>query len=162
MASKKNIFLFLALALPVLIFLFLKMFGKNEFEVPLLHEQGVNGRIEGCDFDYSKPYRLPDSVFNKIDPANNAPLIIVNFSENVSSRLQRIADDFKADSVVIKDGTQGSLHIPLVKRCAFVLQDPSTIVLVDDQKRIRGYYDGTDRDELDRLDDEISIILKKY
>jgi hypothetical protein len=41
-------------------------------------------------------------------------------------------------------------------------QSPNNIVLIDEQKRIRGHYDGTDRDELDRLEAEINIILKKY
>jgi protein SCO1/2 len=34
-------------------------------------------------------------------------------------------------------------------------------ILVDGQKRIRGYYDGTDRDEVDRLLVEIAILKKE-
>jgi hypothetical protein len=40
---KKFIFLILTLAIPVSIFLFLKIFGNNEFEVPVLFEDGLPG-----------------------------------------------------------------------------------------------------------------------
>jgi hypothetical protein len=38
----------------------------------------------------------------------------------------------------------------------------SAVTIVDNQNRIRGYYDATDRDEVDRLIVEIKIILKQY
>jgi len=34
--------------------------------------------------------------------------------------------------------------------------------LIDDQKRIRGYYKIGFRDEMDRLEVELKILLKKY
>ncbi len=40
---KKFIFLIFTLAIPVSIFLFLKIFGNNEFEVPILFENGIPG-----------------------------------------------------------------------------------------------------------------------
>ena len=52
-------------------------------------------------------------------------------------------------------------------RCSFVLPlkkedfcEEATLVLVDDQKRIRGYYETADKEELERLTDEIKILLK--
>lgn len=36
------------------------------------------------------------------------------------------------------------------------------LVLVDKQKRIRGYYDGTDKKDVDRLMDEIKVLLLEY
>jgi len=38
----------------------------------------------------------------------------------------------------------------------------SSIALVDHLGRIRGYYRGDDRDEVDRLIVEMKIILKQY
>ena len=35
-------------------------------------------------------------------------------------------------------------------------------VLVDKEKRIRGYYDGTNIEEMDRLLDDIKILLDSY
>lgn len=51
---KKTIFLILTLAIPVSIFLFLKIFGNNEFEVPVLFEKG----IPNCT-DQIRPHRVP-------------------------------------------------------------------------------------------------------
>lgn len=36
------------------------------------------------------------------------------------------------------------------------------VVLIDKEKRIRGYYSGTSRKEIDRLITEIQILLKEY
>jgi hypothetical protein len=38
----------------------------------------------------------------------------------------------------------------------------TSVALVDHKNRIRGYYDGIDRDEADRLIVEMKIILKQY
>ncbi len=52
---KKIIFLVFTLAIPVSVFLFLKYFGTNTFEVPVLFEQG----IPGCAND-TKPHVVPN------------------------------------------------------------------------------------------------------
>lgn len=36
------------------------------------------------------------------------------------------------------------------------------LVLVDKDKRIRGYYSGTDREDVDRLITELQVLLKEY
>ena len=46
--------------------------------------------------------------------------------------------------------------------CDLLLQKPWTTVLLDDQRRIRGYYDPNAREEVDRLIVELKILLKKY
>jgi protein SCO1/2 len=35
-------------------------------------------------------------------------------------------------------------------------------VLVDKEKRIRGYYDGTNIEEMDKLLNDIGILIKSY
>ena len=50
---KKLVFLVFTLAIPVSIFLFLKFFGNNEFEVPYFFEEG----IKGCEG--SSPHYVP-------------------------------------------------------------------------------------------------------
>lgn len=52
---KKGIFLILTLAIPVAIFLFLKIFGSNEFEVPILFESGIPGCV-----DSQRPHLIPE------------------------------------------------------------------------------------------------------
>jgi hypothetical protein len=39
--SKKIIYLLIALCLPALIFVFLKFFGKNQFDIPVYFKDGV-------------------------------------------------------------------------------------------------------------------------
>ncbi|OEK01719.1 hypothetical protein BFP97_09410 [Roseivirga sp. 4D4] len=43
--KKKIVLLFLVIALPVLIFLFLKAFGNNEFTIPVYYEQGLGDSL---------------------------------------------------------------------------------------------------------------------
>ena len=35
-------------------------------------------------------------------------------------------------------------------------------VLVDKERRIRGYYDGTNLDDMDRLLDDIELLINSY
>jgi hypothetical protein len=165
MAGKKILFLFLALLLPVGVFLFLKTFGKNEFDVPVLYSAGVVDKPAGCNLDYGKPYFLPDSIFIKIDHARNASLTIIDFAKAHSSRLESIQTKFKGAKVVLKPASELSINstaFSFVRQCILLLNEQETIILVDNEKRIRGKYNGTKRDELDRLEAEIIIILKKY
>ena len=62
MRGKKALFLFLALALPICIFVFLKMFGRNEFDVPLLYDKGVLQKPAECNVVYNEPYTIADSI----------------------------------------------------------------------------------------------------
>ena len=48
MLNKKTLFLFLALVLPIGIFLFLKFFGRNEFSVEPLYTRVYPEVTEGC------------------------------------------------------------------------------------------------------------------
>ena len=43
MKNKKGFYLFLLILLPALIFLFLKGFGKNEFQIPIYYTDGIGG-----------------------------------------------------------------------------------------------------------------------
>jgi hypothetical protein len=44
----------------------------------------------------------------------------------------------------------------------FLLEGPRQAVLIDSQRRIRGFYDLRNRDEVDRLRVELKILLEKY
>ncbi|MBT1697501.1 hypothetical protein KK083_11485 [Fulvivirgaceae bacterium PWU4] len=160
--GKKIVFLFLALLLPVCIFLFLKIFGKNEFDVAPLHEQGVPDAPAHCNLTYPSPYVLPDSVMKLI--GSDAPLVILNFSGE-ETVLQRVYDEVSESEVKTVQPQAMALReedLSFLKRCVLLLKDPYDVVLIDNQKRIRGYYQGSSREEIDRLLIELSIILKKY
>jgi protein SCO1/2 len=62
----------------------------------------------------------------------------------------------------------------MLARCGFLLpvehggDDPyefihsEKFILVDKSKRIRGYYEGTSREEVDRLIQEAQVLLHEY
>src|SRR5687768_5747295 len=91
MKSTKLLFLFLCLLLPVAIFVFLKIFGRNEFQVPILH---VNGDIHApthCGFDYQIPYRIPDSVMRDLGATAADSLYVVYFGHKLSAAMSRVS-----------------------------------------------------------------------
>lgn len=64
----KWIFLFFILVLPVCIYLFLKSFGDNKFDVPVFYEEGIANPVSSCVDDRSGPFEVPalikyDSAF---------------------------------------------------------------------------------------------------
>lgn len=90
------------------------------------------------------------------------------------SVLKRYAEEFDADTAQWKFLTGEKEIIYSLARCGFLLPvedgdgskedfiHSEKIILVDQQKRIRGYYDGTDREDIDRLITEINILLGEY
>ena len=154
--KKKYIFLFLALLLPILVFLFLKFFGRNEFDIPIQFVNGVPDSLQ-CEALHSKgQYILPDSIF-KVNTLMGANLIVGGDESFVS----RLKEDFTGKDwqiIFTKDMTD-SLKI---KNCILFLKKPWTAVLVDNQKRIRGYYALHHRDDMDRLIVDMAILTKKY
>lgn len=161
---KKLIFLFLALLFPVAIFVFLKLFGRNEFNVPVLHEEGKIDAPAHCDFVYSAPYRLADSVVSALRLNATDSLFVVYFDSSLETAIDRVAVEFKWAPVYI--AAPGSFspeaNLTTIRECALLMKVPASVVLLDHQRRIRGYYDGADRDEVDRLIVEMKIILKQY
>ncbi len=159
MKGKKLLFLFLSLLFPVMIFLFLKIFGENEFEVPVFHEHGDIESPQGCNLRYTTPYRIVDTVMERIGANKAADVYVVNFGMPFESGKQRISNEFggAAQTVNVTGSDAGYLH-----DCVFIMEKNTSVVLIDRQRRIRGYYDGSDRDEVDRLIVEIKIILKQY
>jgi len=161
--QKKTIFLFLALVFPILIFVFLKFFGKNEFAVkPLFTE--VNSEIpEGC-LPISFPYHVSDSVLHQLNLKEDS-LVLVLFGEpNEDAKIQinRIMDEISLDGIQMVRYPSLGAKVSQWKKCVFLLKDPFDLVLVDKRGLIRGQYTSSDREEVDRLLMEITIILKKY
>jgi hypothetical protein len=163
MLIKKIIFLFLALVLPIGIFLFLKYFGKNEFAVQPLYSTEYPVIEAGCPAVKSIPYSIPDSVMIQL-PFENADLLLLQFgstgneSANQTTRIQK---EFTNDPVklFIPPDTQ---QTTVWRRCVFFLKEPFDLALVDRHGVIRGQYTSNDREDVDRLVTELSILLKKY
>lgn len=154
----KKIILFIALPLPILVFIFLKFFGKNEFEVPVYWGEGVQRNVPACN-PYPVPYILPDSALTELGwKGDKATLIVLN-ETGIKNNLQRIEDLFEPGDYY----TVTLTDVPYeVKTCLLLAGDTSRVIMIDDQKRIRGYYTPTSGKDRDRLAVELRILLKQY
>lgn len=158
MQGKKALLLFLALLLPVSIFIFLKLFGKNEFDVPAFYQD--KAPVTGCEFNYSAPYKVADSVMAKLSAKRKTDLYMIYFSQ-ITSRMQQEID---TGAVAIVNGQEEWTEDQRAtfRKCVLAVPKSEDIVLVDKEGKIRGYFVSTDREEVDRLLLELEILLKKY
>jgi hypothetical protein len=175
--NKKALYLFLALALPGLFFVFLKYFGKNEFDVPVYFAEGLP-QDTVCNVTSTAPYVIPDSAMVQAGarPGQVSVIAVYPFIKDDLTELHRVAKKYSTDKVFIGivSGMQNmpKSHLPIKEvqyqsfgwlvTCGLRFAEPWSVVLVDSKSQIRGFYDGSRRDEMDRLDLELSIVLKKY
>ncbi len=163
--NRKSLFLLIALLLPVLVFIFLKFFGKNEFAVVPLFQTSESEVPAGCD-SVTIPYFLSDSSYLNFNQGHESDSLLIIFYEAMSEelaksdmQLSRLTEYLQVDEAVgFKRITETSKSI----ECALLLKPSLDMALLDSKKRIRGQYNSNDRDEVDRLMTELDIILKRY
>lgn len=163
MKSTKALFLFLALILPVCIFLFLKFFGRNEFEVQPLFVDTPPSSGSNC-LPVAAPYVVHDSVMSQLQVENDSVVVIVFTDEAntiASNHVKRIREEVSGLPLNLLTFSPSERHLSW-KNCVFFLDDSKDIVVVDRRGRIRGQYISTDREDVDRLLTELTIILKRY
>lgn len=193
--------LLLTLAIPVFIWLFLKYFGQNSFDLPVFYTNGIDSLAE-CG-NGPRPHALPsfsltktsgdtltandfdgDIVISYFLPANctdSCELVLERLAtlQNVFSRQEKfkivvfaqpvyslpdvvsLEQRFNINPalwnfVIGKDEAQ----INYLMQCGFVLASAPEhmLVLTDAKRRIRGYYQATDPEEVDRLKGEVKIL----
>lgn len=154
MKGKKLIYLFLALALPGLIYVFLRQFGRNEFDLQVYYREDVP--VTSCDKTLPIPYLIPDSVLAK--PLKVANLFYLEGDSETESNLNRLSDEISAELYYTKKVERRDD----VLGCALALKEPWTVVMIDSMRQIRGYYAPSTREEFDRLKMEMDILLKRY
>ena len=161
MNRTKAIFLFLALILPVCVFVFLRIFGKNEFNVQPLFLNTPPSVSSECQ-TVRAPYLVHDSIKSQLDFGKDSVLVIA-FEGNttVANQSNRINAEI-ANLPVGFLTLRGSERHLFWKRCIFFLQEPQDVVALDAKGRIRGQYSSADREDIDRLLTELAIILKRY
>lgn len=203
------------LLLPVLIFLFLKGFGNNEYDLPIFFQKGVDNPFKECPVTDSTQHYIPDFTFINqegkpigrsqmegkitvvdffftsclsICPVMSKELSRVNdmFREEPRAQLMSISIDPEFDTPqVLKqyadehEAIAGKWHFlsgPKLEtfqlaRCGFVLPaldgngvpddfvHSDKFILIDAEGRIRGYYSGTTREQVDLLILEMKILL---
>ncbi len=154
---KKILYLFLALLLPGLIFVFLKYAGRNEFNIPVYYDSGVNPAPTDCGLTYQTPYRVRAR-------SSGASVVIFPVAEAESGFVDRLSVEFPSSRLeIVSAGKQWPADsLGWAKKCYYLTNDPYNTVLVDSTGAIRGYYDVRLRDEEDRLRVEVKILLKQY
>jgi hypothetical protein len=162
--SKKGLFLLLALIVPLLVFCFLKFFGKNEFVVEPLFQTGESKTPAGCQIQI--PYIISDSIYSALKQGHEDDSLLIVLYERYSKDLTTSETQLDRVKEAFQLGTGLGLHHISNPdesiRCGLVLKPSLDLVLVDAKKRIRGQYNSNDRDEVDRLMTELDIILKRY
>ena len=164
---RKIITLCLALLLPGLIFLFLKFFGKNEFDVTPLYQQADSEFPSACHIDYPVPYLIPDSVMQRFGAPAGSTLRVLAFIDSAAlelpKQINRVEEAFAGESVTVfrlEEKNTGSLD--WLQKCVFLLEKEQTVVLLDASGKIYGQYEGASLDDMDRLIVELKILLKQY
>ena len=154
------------LLVPVIVFLFLKQFGSNEFALPIYYENGHP--LKECYSD-SRAHRVSPEFTNKY--LKNTPVLVTFIGEvnnefkydlaNVLSEYPEIKVR-KINFCCISDSTKHK-----ILNCELVLGEDRYIdekvmnkyVLIDSARHIRGYFKVDELDEIERLDMELDILL---
>ena len=203
------------LLVPVVIFVFLKTFGTNQYDIPILYEDGVEDPLGDCDMVESGQHYIPDFTLTDQDgiargkKEMSEKITIVDFFFTscpsicpvMSTELERVDDAFRNDgevqiysisidpeydtSEVLSEYAERHMATPgkwffltgdkrliyELARCGFILPTidgegqpeefvhSDKFVLIDGQGRIRGYYSGTNREDVDKLILETKILL---
>ncbi len=163
---KKLVYLFLALLLPSLVFVFLKYAGSNRFDIPIYYEDGLKNSPRECPSPEPGPYRLPDSVWQRLDGTITMANVVIFSTEAIDGR--EVADAIREEIGISKvtfieeaSLSPDSLIRSRWKRCTFSVESPWQTVLFDSSGRIRGYYDLRSREEIDRLRVELKVLVQQ-
>lgn len=203
------------LLIPVLIFMFLRGFGKNEYDLPVFFEKGVDNPFLECPIGDTTQHFIPDFTFTNQDEKSigrkemEGKVTIVDFFFTscpsicpvMSREMERVNDMFRDEPKVqimsisidpeydtpqiLKTYADEHNAIPgkwhflsgpkdityQLARCGFVLPTldgngvpddfvhSDKFILIDELGRIRGYYSGTNREDVDLLMLETKVLL---
>ena len=163
MKSTKALFLFLALILPIFIFLFLRFFGKNEFDVKPLFLDSPPPADNSCP-EVVVPYVVHDSIRSQLSFGNDSLVVIAFNNEtniDAANQIKRIKDEMSNLPISLLTLSGSERHL-FWKTCVLFLKGPADMAVVDRRGRLRGQYISADREDVDRLLTEVTIILKRY
>ncbi|MDF2159201.1 SCO family protein [Algoriphagus sp. CAU 1675] len=203
------------LLIPILIILFLKGFGTNNYDLPIYFEHGVDNPFQECPVTDTTQHFIPEFTFTNQEgnPVGRAQMegkiTIVDFFFTscpsicpvMSKEMERVNDMFRDEPMVqimsisidpeydttkilmdyanehgAQAGKWDFLTGPKeetyqLARCGFVLPTldgfgvpddfvhSDKFVLIDELGRIRGYYSGTNREDVDLLMLETKVLL---
>ena len=181
----KKPFLFLLLAIPVLIYLFLKLFGSNTFQIPEYYSEGIHSELCGISTNQSFQISIHDTLSTSNNFNDKIMLFFVHsdLNENLTKmakELERIILSQSSSGITVIGLRDSISQFPLFDGVSYITlsrknlgefincnllvfqEEPDTpyhyIVMVDANRRIRGYYNGSKFDEYDRLAAELDIL----
>ncbi len=203
------------LLIPVLVFMFLKGFGKNDYDLPIFFQKGVDNPFLECPPTDTTQHYIPEfSFMNQEGKAMGraemeGKITIVDFFFTscpsicpiMSKEMERVNDMFRDEAkvqimsisidpeydtpAILKAYAEEHHAIPgkwhflsgpkdetyRLAKCGFIIPTvdgngvPDDFVhtdkfmLIDELGRIRGYYSGPNREEVDLLMLETKVLL---
>jgi protein SCO1 len=176
--TQKVVIMISVLLAPIFVFLFLKKFGANEFELPIYYLEG--NPITECSGG-TQQHKISLEAINNYSIKLPVLFYVASSSQNeyysdlnnvlekypkVNIRELSAADDkvSEGDKTSINLTPENFLHFI---NCELVLGENKPLttavvnkyVLIDTERRIRGYYLVDNLDEIERLDVELDILL---
>ena len=124
----------MTLAIPVVVFLFLKIFGENKYEVPVFFEQG----IEGCGNPTQSHTVSLEAL--KISPKNYCVISLLDSNENDANRafvteLVRIQDAFYGKTepqfILLTNSRSVETHADMLAFCKVNGLNPEHTILLN-------------------------------
>lgn len=203
------------LLVPILIFLFLKSFGNNTYDIPVFFEKGVDNPFRECPIADTTQHYIPEFSFTnqagqtvgRADMEGKITIVDFFFTScpsicpKMSSEMERVNDMFRDNEhvqimsisidptydtpEVLRDYaekhnaevgkwnflTGGVQETYDLAKCGFIIPSidglgvpddfvhSDKFILVDELGRIRGYYSGTSREDVDLLMLETKVLL---
>ncbi len=171
---RKVTLLVLALLLPVMVFVFLHYFGKNEFVVPVFYETPTDTIPSGCKIDqYPYQVRSSKTEIRDVTVVFFASGLTVDEYTDAMFQLSRLENEFREDAPTLvtfgrmdvdpdnQNKLLANADYEHEQKCVFLV-GANRIVLVDANRYIRGLYKDASLKEIDRLILELKIIKKQY
>ncbi len=164
---------------PLAVVIFLKYFGVNQFELPIFHKNGPEWEREWCDYNDGQHFvNFPLEMNELMQPGKSAILVGNYFEEykSLTNTLNRIPNTFDkaildffliiSETQIVDDLSADIIRVSLSQNtsrafndCQLILANRYQFVLIDTQNRIRGYYDLSDEEEMERLIVEVKVML---
>ena len=158
---KKGFILLFSLLFPIIVFLFLKFYGQNEYELSV--------------YNSSCSEIIDEYIINDFNRKNNIRIVDIRLTDNdilVDNYINKLEINDQIEVITLSNKLRNLnwLNIVvdkvLIERLSECIQneyfDKSFILLLDKQNRVRGHFYSADRKEIERLDVEIDILLLEY
>lgn len=158
---KKGFILLFSLLFPIIVFLFLKFYGQNEYELSV--------------YNSSCSEIIDEYIINDFNRKNNIRIVDIRMTDNdilVDNYINKLEINDQIEVITLSNKLRNLNWLNLVvdevliERLSGCIQneylEKSFILLLDKQNRVRGHFYSADRKEIERLDVEIDILLLEY